>query len=180
MEIPDYQTLMLPFLKFLADGKEYHIREVIEHLSQVYHLTEKQRNELLPSGRQPIIDNRVGWARTYLKKAGLLDSVRRGYFKITERGLEVLHKNTKKIDVKFLEQFPEFVEFRTIKKEQDDKKVDMIDENQTPDELMSKGHELINANLAQELLTKLKEEHFSVLETIVLRLLSNMGYGEVR
>ncbi len=87
--IPDYQTLMLPLLKFAGDNKEHSIREAIDHISSDFKLTDEEKNELLPSGQQGIIDNHVGWARTYLKKAGLLESTRRSYFKITQRGYDV-------------------------------------------------------------------------------------------
>jgi len=90
MPIPDYQSIMLPLLKFAGDKKEHSIREAIEYIANVFNLSEEERREVLPSGQQYIIDNRVGWARTYLKKAGLLESTKRSYFKITDLGLEVL------------------------------------------------------------------------------------------
>jgi restriction system protein len=90
MAIPDYQSVMLPLLKIAGDDKEHSIRDTIEKISSMFKLTEDERKRVLPSGQQYIIDNRVGWARTYLKKAGLLDSTRRSYFKITKLGLEVL------------------------------------------------------------------------------------------
>lgn len=93
MSIPDYQTLMLPLLKLLVDKQEHSLRETIEALAEEFGLTEPERKELLPSGQQPVFDNRVGWARTYMKKAGLLETTRRGYFRITDRGLEVLKQN---------------------------------------------------------------------------------------
>jgi len=73
MTIPDYQKAMLPLLKFLGDGKEHSLRQSIEHVSKLFNLTPEERSELLPSGKQAVIDNRVGWARTYMKKAGLLE-----------------------------------------------------------------------------------------------------------
>jgi hypothetical protein len=87
MPIPDYQSIMLPLLKFAGDKKEHSIREAIEHIANIFNLSEEERREVLPSGQQYIIDNRVGWARTYLKKAGLLESTKRSYFKITDLGL---------------------------------------------------------------------------------------------
>ena len=183
MAIPDYQTIMLPLLKFFQDKKEHHIRETINHISDLFHLTDEERRELLPSGFEPIIDNRVGWARTYMKKAGLLESPRRGYVKITDQGFEVLTKNPEKINDKFLEQFPGFIEFQTVKKKpssdkQGTKELDKPIGGETPVELIEKGRNLLNADLSQELLTKLRKEHFSVLEKVVLRLLENMDYGK--
>ncbi len=113
MAIPDYQRVMLPLLRFAADKREHSTREAIEELAKHFGLTEDERKELLPSGGQATFDNRVGWARTYMRKAGLLESPRRGYFKITERGLEALAQNPAVINVRFLEQYPEFREFRT-------------------------------------------------------------------
>ena len=183
MAIPDYQTIMLPLLKYFKDKKEHHIRDAYEHIADLYNLSKEEIEELLPSGKQTIIYNRVGWARTYMKKAGLLQSTKRGYAKITDKGLQVLEQNPEKINDKFLEQFPEFIEFQTIKKEQSEfKELDKWQkkdiEEMTPDELLEKGHNLINANLSQDLINKLRAEHFSVLEKVVLQLLVNMGYGE--
>jgi len=183
MAIPDYQTIMLPLLKFYQDKKEHHIREAIQYISDLFNLTESERSELLPSGQMPIIDNRVGWARTYMKKAGLLESPRRGYAKITERGINVLEKNPEKINEKYLEQFPGFIEFQTIKKKQSSEKIGSKDSEkligeQTPVELIEKGHNLIVADLSQDLLNKLRSEHFSVLEKVVLHLLTKMDYGK--
>jgi restriction system protein len=113
MTIPDYQTVMLPLLRFAADGQEHSLREAIEKLADYFDLSEEERKELLPSGARATFDNRVGWARTYMKKAGLLESPRRGYFKITDKGVQALETNPEVINVKFLEQYPEFLEFKT-------------------------------------------------------------------
>ncbi len=112
MAIPDYQTLMLPVLKAAADGSEHRIRDVIENLADEFHLTEDERRQLLPSGRQGTFDNRVHWARGYLVQAKLLEATQRGRFKITDRGLDVLRAKPYRIDNPFLQQYPEFVEFR--------------------------------------------------------------------
>jgi len=103
-------------LKSVSDEQEHKTRDVADFLSDEFKLTETERKELLPSGRQPIIDNRIGWARTYMLKAGLLSAPKRGYIRITDKGLEVLRQKPKRINIKFLEQFPEFIEFRTIKR----------------------------------------------------------------
>src|ERR1039457_3050187 len=104
MPIPDYQSTMLPFLRFAGDKAEHSLREGIEALANEFKLTEQERQELLPSGQQEIFTNRVGWARTYLKKAGLIQTPRRGFFKITERGLDVLKQKPAQINAKFLAQ----------------------------------------------------------------------------
>jgi restriction system protein len=103
MAIPDYQSLMLPLLDFAADGREHPLREAQETLASRLGLSADERAELLPSGRQPVFDNRVAWAKTYLQQAGLLSSPRRGYFQITDRGRAVLADKPAKIDVKFLD-----------------------------------------------------------------------------
>ncbi|HLB30321.1 MAG TPA: winged helix-turn-helix domain-containing protein, partial [Gammaproteobacteria bacterium] len=86
MAIPDYQTIMLPLLRLSGDGVIHNFRAAVEALSREFQLTDDERRELLPSGKQPTFDNRVGWARTYMAKAGLLDSPKRGQFRITDRG----------------------------------------------------------------------------------------------
>jgi restriction system protein len=111
MSIPDYQSLMLPVLSTSLVG-EIQIRDVVERLAKELGLTPEERAELLPSGKQTIFANRVHWAKTYLSKAGLLDSTKRGYFKITPRGQQVLESKPARIDVKFLSQFDEFQEFK--------------------------------------------------------------------
>ena len=100
MAIPDYQSCMLPLLEFLGDQNEHSLREAIDHLAAKFKLTEDELKQLLPSGQQATFDNRVAWARTYMKQAGLLEPTRRGYFRITPRGLEVLKQKPKRIDVK--------------------------------------------------------------------------------
>lgn len=112
MAIPDYQTCMMPLLRFASDGKEHQLKDAASQLAQEFRLTEKEIHEFLPSGQQPVFINRIGWARTYLNKAGLLHSPKRGYFQITNRGLDILKGGTTEINTKYLEQFPEFQEFR--------------------------------------------------------------------
>ena len=112
--IPDYQTLMLPLLKITADGQEHKYRDLIEELSTDFQLTDEERKEFLASGNQAIFDNRVGWAKTYLKKAGLLVSPKRATFVITDLGRQTLAKNLDRIDNRYLRQFPSFLEFQNI------------------------------------------------------------------
>lgn len=113
MPIPDYQSLMLPLLELTASNPkgEFSLQESINALADRFNLTDEQRRHLLPSGRQSTFVNRVGWAATYLRKAGLLEATRRGYFKIPRTGLDVVAQNPPAINVRFLKQFPEFVEF---------------------------------------------------------------------
>lgn len=112
MSIPDYQSIMLPLLKLSADQQEHSLHEAIDTLALDFELSDEERQELLPSGKHPVFNNRVGWARTYLKKAGLLEYTKRGFCRITSRGLEVLKQNPKVIDARFLNQYSEFIDFR--------------------------------------------------------------------
>ena len=182
MAIPDYQSVMLPLLKFAGDQEEHSLRQAIDTLAQEFGLTEEERKELLPSGLQEVFNNRVGWARTYMKKAGLLDTTRRGYFRITERGLAVLRQNPSQIDVHFLEKFPEFKEFRSLRHKKDDKipeKPTEPDET-TPEEALESAYQRIRDDLATEILQQVKASSPSLFEKLVVELLVKMGYGGTR
>lgn len=173
MTIPDFQTIMLPLLKSLGDNKEHSLREVIEHVSELFNLSEEEKKERLPSGQQAIIDNRVGWARTYLKKAGLLEYTRRGHFRITERGLDILKQDLSKIDLKYLRQFPEYMEFKATRKTKKPPRAGA----ETPRELIEDGYEKIKDEVADELLKLVKESSPKFFENLVIELLLRMGYG---
>jgi len=115
MAVPDFQSLMLPMMRFASDGREHSLGEAREILSNQFKLSDADLEEMLASGRQSKFSNRVAWAKSYLQQAGLLVSSRRGHFQISERGKEVLKAPPSRIDIKFLEQYPEFVAFRTPK-----------------------------------------------------------------
>ncbi len=181
MAIPDFQSIMLPLLRFAADGNEHSLREAIEKLSEQFGLTEAEKNELLPSGQQRRVDNRVAWARSYLSMAGLLDTTRRGHFRITERGREVLSKNPSEINVKFLEQFPEFVEFRGRHREREETAEAAESEAvQTPGELLESAFQRLREDLSAELLKSIRECSPSFFERLVIDVLVKMGYGGSR
>src|SRR5512139_3033136 len=116
MTVPDFQSMMLPFLKIAGDGQEHSFSEAVETLAKQLKISDDDWKELLPSG-QPRFENRVGWARTHLKKAGLLAPTGRGRFCITDRGKQVLKTSPDKIDLRFLMQFPEYVEFRKVSRQ---------------------------------------------------------------
>ena len=181
MAIPDYQSIMLPLLKFTGDGEEHSRREAIEALADEFSLTDEERKELLPSGRQATFNNRVGWARTYMTKAGLLESTKRGYFQITERGLDVLKQNPPEINNAFLRQFPEFVEFQTPKqrKVEEDTEQD-ISETRTPEEEIESAYQGVRQELATELLQTIKSCSPTFFERLVVDVLVKMGYGGTR
>jgi restriction system protein len=179
MSIPDFQSIMLPLLQFTADMQEHSFREAVIRLAPVFQLTEEEKNELLPSGRQHSFDNRLNWASSYLKHAGLLESRKRGYFKITKRGLGVLHHPPEKITIDYLMQFPEFQQFREIRREKNGGEVTETDVvgKQTPEELLEDGYQKIRQELAQELLSRIKSCSPRFFERLVVDLLVKMGYG---
>jgi len=181
--IPDFQSLMLPLLKYLGDGKEHQLQETIDAMARQFGLTPEERREVLPSGRQPIIDNRVGWARTYMKKAGLIEATRRSYFEITERGLQVLRENPKEINVRYLKRFPEFMEFQALKREKEElKEEEGIEAKEllTPEERIESAYQSLRQNLATELVQQVKNCSPSFFEKLVIDLLISMGYGGTR
>ena len=180
MTIPDYQSIMLPLLKLASDKKEHSMREAIDCLASLFKVSESELQELLPSGQQRIFDNRVGWARTYLKKAGLLDSQKRGVFNITDKGLSVLKSNLQKITVSFLRQYPEFVEFQTVKKGPKETEDSEISIQQTPEESLEYGYQKLRQALSQDLLDKIKSCSAVFFEKLVVELLVKMGYGGSR
>jgi restriction system protein len=179
MAIPTFQQITLPLLKLLEDKQEHSLRQVIDTLTNEFILTSEEQRALLPSGKQAIFDNRVGWARTYMKKAGLLEYTRRGFFRITERGLDVLIQKPTMIDVKFLEQFEEFKEFQTIRHE---KAItpDREETENTPEEALANAYQNLKNELASDLLQQLKTSSPKQFENIVIDLLVAMGYGGSR
>lgn len=176
MAIPNFQDVMLPFLEFASDEKRHKLNEVVAHISKFFKLTEEEKNARVASGNWKIIDNRVAWVRTYLKKAGLVEYPERGYFKITEEGKSVLEQKPKRIDVKFLKRYPEFLEFHAPKKKEEISEEE--NESETPSELLERGESLARESLAKELLDKLKSNSPTFFENIIVDLLTKMGYGK--
>jgi len=180
MPIPDYQSLMLPILKKVSDGKEYKYRDLIELLAVDFKLTHDERKKRLASGNQSIFDNRVSWAKTYLKKAGLIESPKKATFVITELGKVTLQKNPQKIDAKFLRQFPAFVEFQNYNKVDNEEEAEAETSptvTQTPEENLENAYLRIRKSLAQELSNKVIELSPTFFERLVVELLVKMGYG---
>jgi restriction system protein len=179
MPIPDYQTLMLPLLKLAADGKVHTKRDAVNELAKQFGVTEEERKELLPSGSQAVFDNRVGWARTYLKKALLINYVQRGQFQITEHGKSVLAKNPPRIDVAFLRQFPEFLDF--LKPSPTAVVGEQVQElettKETPEEFVASGYLKLRQQVEHELLLRVKACPPEFFERLVVKLLTSIGYG---
>ncbi len=177
--IPDYQTLMLPLLKFISDGKEYRFTDILENLATEFKITDEERKELLESGTS-VFANRVSWAKTYLKKAGLIDSPKRATFVITDMGRQTLSKSPEKIDTKYLRQFPLFLEFQNASRngnETEEETATAEIQEQTPEETLDKVYQRIRKSLAAELLNKVVELSPSSFERLVVELLVKMGYG---
>ncbi len=193
MAIPDYQTIMLPLLKFASDGKEHSVEEAREKMASVFGLTDEDRKALLPSGRQTVFSNRVAWAKVYLHHAGTLSSSRRGYFQISDRGREILRENPSEINVKYLERYPEFIEFRTPDKKQKKdasqpqgrgaesiKDLYGMGSEETPEEMLESAYQRLRADLAAELLVRLKNCSPRFFERLVVEVILKMGYGGSR
>lgn len=171
---------MLPLLLHCADGKEHSKRDAVPALAKEFGLTVDELAELLPTGRQSRFDNRVGWAKSYLKQAGLLEITGRGVFKISQRGLDVLRKNPSKVDMKFLEQFPEYVAFRESGKQEDISRPQTKSAEATPEELLEAGYRQLRNALAVDLLQQIKSASPVFFERLVVELLLKMGYGGTR
>lgn len=174
--IPDYQKAMLPLLRLLGDGKERAMSDAVEAIAEEFALSPDERQKLLPSGTSTVIGSRVGWARTYLKKAGLVDSPKRGFVSITERGRTVLRSKPARVDVKFLEQFPEFIEFRELR-HTETPAAGSAAETATPEEALEEAYETLRANLASDLLQRVKTASPAFFERLVVELLVRIGYG---
>ena len=179
MPIPNYETLMLPLLTLAADKPESELAGLtaVGSLASTFKLTDKERTELLPSGGTFKFSSRVSWAATYLKKAGLLEAPRRGYLRITKRGLEALMKKPKRRDGALLSQYEEFRQFQGKKKEKRDKSVDTGDDSETPIESIDAQDRKLRESLASEILDKVKGCSPQFFERLVITLLVRMGYG---
>jgi restriction system protein len=183
MAIPDFQTLMLPVLRTSADS-EVRIGEAVDRLAAEFQLSEEERGHLLPSGRQSTFANRVHWAKSYLGKAGLITLSGRGRFVISDRGREVLASRPQRIDIKYLQRFPEFAAFRndTGGDTEDSAEVAVTrgrsDEPAlTPDETIRVAYRRLEAALAEDLLTRLRQGTPAFFERVIVQLLLAMGYG---
>lgn len=186
MAVPDYQSVMLPLLRFAAQKEtEISTSEAVEALAKELGLSEDDLKEMLPSGIQATFVNRVGWASTYMKKAGLLQATRRGFYQITDRGKDLLKKQPKTINVKLLKQYPEFLEFQQLKGTRSgDKALESKGPSDistaTPSEALEAAYENLRDELSDELLSRLKKISPAFFERVVVELLVKMGYGGSR
>lgn len=185
MPVPDFQSIMLPLLKLTADGQPHKVNDLIEVLSEYFGLTEEDRKELLPSGQAFLFNNRVNWARTYLKKAGFFDPIGRGVISITERGKEFLATIPKELNIKILRQYPEFLDFVTTKVDGSSSSnvgshlplESVIENNSTPEETLDAAYQNIIKSLSVDLRSRILELSPAFFEKLVVELVVKMGYG---
>jgi restriction system protein len=181
MPIPDFQTVMRPLLEFSGDGKEHSMREALTSLAKHFELTEQERKQLLPSGQQELFTNRVAWAKTHLRMAGLLEGTTRGVFRITPQGKKLLKEHSGRIDLRVLQTQPGYLEARGRKREKNQTAAATENaENRTPEEEMEDSYQALRESLGKELLQRLKLASPAFFERIVVELLVRMGYGGTR
>lgn len=176
MTIPKYQDMYRSFLNFVSDGKEHSLKEIRDFVADKMNVTDDERKVPLPSGKQTLYSNRIAWTKTYLKKAGLIDSPARGIFSITPAGLALLSENPQKIDDDLLMRFKAFREF---KKPVDNNKQsnEIIDVQETPQDQIESAFKLINSSLSDEILSEILKQTPEFFEALVVKLLEKMGYG---
>jgi restriction system protein len=198
MAIPDFESIMRPLLVHLADGREHQTQETLDELAGVFALTAEERQELLPSGKQPLFTNRVAWAKFYLKKAGAVDNPRRGMYRITDLGRQLLKQYADRIDVGVLQTVPAFRDFllNSRKAETEDRTTTdsgtrsappavppgtaSAPTDLSPEELLELGHSRLHGQLAAELLQVVKQSSPEFFERLVVDLLLALGYGGSR
>jgi restriction system protein len=183
MPIPDYQALMRPLLARLADGNIHPLSDVVNELIAEFHLTPEEIREKLPSGRQTVIRNRIGWAKTYLDKAGLLETPKRAHYKITDRGLKTLNECPEQIDRDYLLTFDEFQQFATPSGGTDNDtglEATIKESAITPDEQIAAAYQALNTSLVDELLISIRLASPTFFEQLVVDLMLAMGYGGSR
>ena len=198
MPIPDFESIMQPLLNHLADGKEYGTEETLNVLARVFKLTEEERRQLLPSGRQALFSNRVAWAKFHLKKASVAETSRRGVYRITERGRDLLRSEPERIDMSVLKRFPEYRTFLLSSRKSEDvggltgermqtgagQEVSNgpaeFQDRRTPEELIEVGYSQLTGQLSAELLDRIKAASPEFFEQVVVELLLALGYGGSR
>jgi restriction system protein len=167
---------MLPLLQAVADGAEHGFGETVDRLAAEFKLTGEERAEMISSGQRRF-DNRVGWAITYLSQSGVLERTGRGRFQIAERGRQILAEKPERIDVKTLQQFPEYQKFKSRTKLSDKQATSPEDETLTPEEVLAESYQELRRDLAAVLLERLRQASPAFLEQLVVELLVAMGYG---
>ena len=180
MTIPDFESCMLPLLRAVQDGNEWTMKDVTSRLCDEFDLSSDEREEMLPSGKVRVIVNRVGWAKSYIKEAGLVAPIRRGVIRITDEGKSVLDENPDQIDMNYLLRFPSYVAWRDRRKTTSPSAStpEVVPATaSTPDDLIVQAYEELHDALAEELLQQVKDMSDKFFERLVVELLVAMGYG---
>lgn len=184
MPIPDFQSLMRPLLEAHADGREHINRDLVSQLAEQFSLTDEERREMLPSGGARLFDNRIGWAKSHVTQAGLLTAPRRAISMISERGREALLHHPERIDLRVLNGFEEYREFRNRRKTPDEDGSETpgleVQDIQTPEELLENAYLQVRRQIESELLAQIKNSPPDFLERVVVDLVVRMGYGGSR
>ncbi|MCH8479307.1 MAG: restriction endonuclease [Wenzhouxiangella sp.] len=180
MAIPDFQSIMRPMLEHLADGEVHTNRETNEYLAEYFQLSEEELSEMLPSGYAKLFDNRIGWAKTHLKGAGLIEAPARAKYRITQRGLDALSQTKQPINLAYLKQFDEYREFQSGSKNEKAKEPETSTDDLTPLEHIEFGYQKVRQELELELIEKVKSGSPAFFERVVVELLVAMGYGGSR
>lgn len=178
--IPDFQSIMLPLLRLLENGQPYPMADLIVNLTDHFGLSEEDLREKVPSGQQPMFKNRVTWAISYLKNAGLIGYPQRGVYQITDTGKAALKENPGKINLAYLKRFDEYKNWQSnVSSVAEESSVYVPANERTPDEQIGDTIKALHAKLALELLDTIKRRTPAEFEAFVLRLLLGMGYGVV-
>ena len=184
MPIPDFQSLMRPLLQAHADGKEHINRDLISQIAEQFGLSDEDRRELLPSGVARVFDNRIGWAKSHISQAGLITAPRRAISMISERGREALLHHPERIDLRVLNGFEEYREFRNRRRTPGENDGDTpeleVQNSQTPEELLESAYLQVRRQIESELLVQIKNSPPDFLERVVVDLVVRMGYGGSR
>ena len=175
MAIPKFFEFFEAFLHALEDGEIHSAKEVLTIIASTMNINASDRAELIPSGKQSKFDNRVMWARTYLNKAGLIETPQRGHYRITSEGKKALSSG-EKIDLKYLESSEAFKDFRNITASREES-IAPEEKNESPMEIFDSAYQEINAALASQIMDEVMKLPPSGFEKLVVRLLLNMGYG---
>ena len=178
MPIPKYDEMYRAYLQCLADGRPHYFMEVKEKVAAAMNVTREEQRQMMTNRPVPLFDNRIGWTRTYLKKAGLIDSPARGCYVITQEGRAALANTDEPLDNAYLRRYPSFCEFLESL-ERDGKAGLQSDSNQTPQDALESAVSRINAALVDDVLSEVLKQSPAFFEHLIIKLLSAMGYGAV-
>lgn len=180
MAIPDFQSIMRPLLDHLSDGEVRQNQETNEYLARYFQLTDEERSKMLPSGYARLFDNRIGWAKTHLKKAGLIEAPSRGNYRITQRGLDAISQKDQPINLSYLSQFDEYKNGQSSPQEAKTAPASGTEDELTPSDYLEIGYQKVREGLESELIEKIKGSSPAFFEQLVVELLVAMGYGGSR